>query len=118
MLELEKLEKEKALKASFIHVNDVEDDDVIDELPVYDPKRRHAAVSAAVKKRKISDTFAPQTVKKSIEARMRILDILNTHKLFNKLDSEQREMMADAMRPIEKADGDIIIKQGDAAYNI
>ena len=27
MLELEKLEKEKALKASFIHVNDVEEPD-------------------------------------------------------------------------------------------
>ena len=66
---------------------------------------------------KLADDFTPQKVEKSSEARERILAILTTNKFFSKLDSEQREMMADAMGPVEKADGETIIQQGDPGDN-
>ena len=84
-----------------------DDDDYVDELPTFKPKKQRAAISATVNK--LADDFTPQTVEKSNEARERILAILTTNKFFSKLDSEQREMMADAMGPVEKADGDVIM---------
>lgn len=92
-----------------------DDDDYIDELPTFKPKKQRAAISATVNK--LADDFTPQTVDKSDEARERILAILTTNKFFSKLDSEQREMMANAMGPVEKADGETIIQQGDAGDN-
>ena len=92
-----------------------DDDDYVDELPAFKPKKQRAAISATVNK--LADDFTPQKVEKSSEARERILAILTTNKFFSKLDSEQREMMADAMGPVEKADGETIIQQGDPGDN-
>jgi|EP00945_MAST-04E_sp_MAST-4E-sp1_P007151 cAMP-dependent protein kinase regulator len=92
-----------------------DEDDFIDELPAFKPKKQRAAISATVTK--LADDFTPTKIEKTNDQRERLLAILTSNKFFSKLEAEQREMMADALAPITKSDGDVIIQQGDAGDN-
>ena len=62
------------------------------------------------------DSF-PSSFEKPLEDCERIKFVLNTNKIFEKLNTEQLQLVADAMRPIAKSDGEIIIRQGDPGDN-
>jgi cAMP-dependent protein kinase regulator len=93
-----------------------DEDDIIDDLPKVNTNRKQrTAISATVTT--LADDFVPTKVEKTNDQRERLLAILTSNKFFSKLAQEQREMMADAMAPLEKNDGEEIIVQGDPGDN-
>ena len=93
-----------------------DEDDIIDDLPKVNTNRKQrTAISATVST--LADDFVPTKVEKTNDQRERLLAILTSNKFFSKLAQEQREMMADAMAPLEKNDGEEIIVQGDPGDN-
>lgn len=89
-----------------------DEDDYIDELPTIKKRTQRTAVSSGV----ATDLtgFTPEIVQKTIEEREKILGILSANNMFSHITNDQRQIMADAMKPKECKDEEEIIRQGDA----
>uniref|UniRef100_A0A7S1G674 Cyclic nucleotide-binding domain-containing protein n=1 Tax=Bicosoecida sp. CB-2014 TaxID=1486930 RepID=A0A7S1G674_9STRA len=102
---------------------DDDDDDVVDELPPLPASmaasrgRRRTAVSAeaSVDPRVLREKWEKEkkTHPKSDAEKERILSILKRNVFFTHLDPAGVETLIDMFFPVEKDDGDIIIKQGE-----
>jgi len=93
-----------------------DEDDYIDELPTIKTRTQRTAVSSGV----ATDLtgFTPEIVPKTIEEREKILGILSANNMFSHITNDQRQIMADAMKPKECKDGDEVIRQGDAGESL
>ena len=93
-----------------------DEDDYIDELPTIKKRTQRTAVSSGV----ATDLtgFIPEIVQKTIEEREKILGILSANNMFSHITNDQRQIMADAMKPKECKDEEEIIRQGDAGASV
>ncbi|CAE7677870.1 PKAR [Symbiodinium sp. KB8] len=97
--------------------SDDDDEDIVDELPKPRGNRRRIAVSAesGVDPVKLKQKWEKErkVFKKSEAEQKKLHEILQKNLLFQNLDSEQTQIVIDAMYPVDKDDGEVIIQQGD-----
>jgi len=83
------------------------------------PRGRRQSVSAAATADNMAamSKWEKKVHPKSDEEKARIKGILSENFMFKNLDDEQMATIVDAMAPVEKSDGEDIIKQGDQGDN-